>query len=68
DLDALLDIGKNMSGTTICVLSDSAAAPTASSIQKFRDEYIAHIRDGVCPFDKHDLAPTHPEPEVEIVH
>ena len=53
DLEALLDIGKNMSGTTICVLSDSAAAPTASSIQKFRDEYIAHIRDGVCPFGKH---------------
>jgi NADH-quinone oxidoreductase subunit F len=49
DLDALLDLGKNMSGTTICVLSDSAAAPTASSIQKFRDEYIGHIRDGVCP-------------------
>lgn len=52
DLDALLDIGKLMTGTTICVLSDSAAAPTASSIQKFRDEYLAHIRDGVCPFSK----------------
>jgi NADH-quinone oxidoreductase subunit F len=48
DLDALLDLGKNMSGTTICVLSDSAAAPTASSIQKFKDEYLSHIRDGVC--------------------
>ena len=56
DLDALLDIGKNMSGTTICVLSDSAAAPTASSIQKFRDEYLAHIRDGECPFGKHEMA------------
>jgi NADH-quinone oxidoreductase subunit F len=49
DMDALLDLGKNMTGTTICVLSDSAAAPTASSIQKFRDEYLGHIRDGVCP-------------------
>jgi NADH-quinone oxidoreductase subunit F len=49
DLAALLDLGKNMTGTTICVLSDSAAAPTASSIQKFRDEYLGHIRDGVCP-------------------
>jgi len=48
DLDALLDLGKNMSGTTICVLSDSAAAPTASSIKKFKDEYLSHIRDGVC--------------------
>jgi len=49
DLDLLLDIGQNMTGTTICVLSDSAAAPVASSIKKFRDEYLAHIRDGVCP-------------------
>jgi len=48
DLDLLLDIGQNMSGTTICVLSDSAAAPVASSIRKFREEYLAHIRDGVC--------------------
>jgi NADH-quinone oxidoreductase subunit F len=33
-----------MTGTTICVLSDSAAAPVASSIHKFRDEYIARMR------------------------
>ena len=43
DLDALLEIGSNMTGTTICVLSDSAAAPVASSIEKFRDEYLALI-------------------------
>ena len=48
DLDVLLDVGQNMTGTTICVLSDSAAAPVASSIKKFRDEYLAHIRDGAC--------------------
>ena len=44
DLDTLLDVGRNMTGTTICVLSDSAAAPVASSIEKFRDEYMARIR------------------------
>ena len=43
DLDVLLDLGRNMTGTTICVLSDSAAAPVASSIAKFRDEYLALI-------------------------
>jgi NADH-quinone oxidoreductase subunit F len=37
-----------MTGTTICVLSDSAAAPIVSSIQKFRDEYLGHIREGRC--------------------
>jgi NADH-quinone oxidoreductase subunit F len=44
DLDHLLALGSNMTGTTICVLSDSAAAPVASSIAKFKDEYLALIR------------------------
>jgi NADH-quinone oxidoreductase subunit F len=44
DLDHLLELGSNMTGTTICVLSDSAAAPVASSIAKFKDEYLALIR------------------------
>ncbi len=46
DLDTLLELGNQMTGTTICVLSDSAAAPVASSIQKFRDDYLALIRRG----------------------
>jgi NADH-quinone oxidoreductase subunit F len=41
DLDTLLDISANMTGTTICVLSDSVAAPVVSSIQKFREDYLA---------------------------
>jgi NADH-quinone oxidoreductase subunit F len=49
DLDTLLELGRNMTGTTICVLSDSAAAPVASSIAKFKDEYLGHIHDGACP-------------------
>ncbi len=44
DLDTLLDMSDQMTGTTICVLSDSAAAPVVSSIEKFRDEYLALIR------------------------
>jgi NADH-quinone oxidoreductase subunit F len=46
DLTTLLDISENMTGRTICVLSDAAAAPIVSSIQKFRDEYLALIRRG----------------------
>lgn len=46
DLDTLLDLGRQMTGTTICVLSDSAAAPIESSIAKFRDDYLALIRRG----------------------
>ncbi|CAN5684523.1 NADH-quinone oxidoreductase subunit NuoF [soil metagenome] len=46
DLDTLLDISDNMTGKTICVLSDAAAAPIVSSIHKFRDDYLALIRRG----------------------
>ncbi len=46
DLDTLLSMSRQMTGTTICVLSDSAAAPVVSSIEKFKDEYLALVRRG----------------------
>jgi len=46
DLDTLREVTQQMVGTTICVLSDSVAAPVQSSIEKFRDEYLALIRRG----------------------
>jgi NADH-quinone oxidoreductase subunit F len=46
DLDTLLDLSDNMAGKTICVLPDAAAAPIVSSINKFRDDYLALIRRG----------------------
>src|SRR5689334_18425751 len=44
DLDTLLDIGENMTGKTICVLSDSCATPVASGIKKFRADFEALIK------------------------
>jgi NADH-quinone oxidoreductase subunit F len=49
DLDTLLDIGENMTGKTICVLSDSCAVPVASGIRKFRADFEAHITGKRCP-------------------
>ena len=46
DLDTLIELTDQMTGTTICVLSDSVAAPVQSSIVKFKDEYLALIRRG----------------------
>jgi NADH-quinone oxidoreductase subunit F len=43
DLDTLLEIGEQMSGKTICVLSDSCATPVASGLKKFRHEFEAKI-------------------------
>ncbi|HUF25872.1 MAG TPA: NADH-quinone oxidoreductase subunit NuoF [Gemmatimonadaceae bacterium] len=39
DLDTLLDVSENMTGKTICVLSDSCATPVVSGIRKFRHEF-----------------------------
>jgi NADH-quinone oxidoreductase subunit F len=43
DFQLLLDLSENMTGKTICVLSDSCAAPVVSGIQKFRSEFEAYI-------------------------
>ena len=43
DLDLLLDLAENMTGKTICVLSDSCAAPVVSGIKKFRGEFEDYI-------------------------
>ena len=43
DLDTLLSLADNMTGKTICVLSDSCAAPVVSGLQKFRPEFEALI-------------------------
>jgi NADH-quinone oxidoreductase subunit F len=43
DFQLLLDLSDNMTGKTICVLSDSCAAPVVSGIEKFRDEFEAYI-------------------------
>lgn len=44
DLDLLLELAEQMTGKTICVLSDSCAAPVVSGIKKFRDEFEAYIK------------------------
>ena len=43
DLDLLLDLAENMTGKTICVLSDSCAAPVVSAIKRFRGEFEDYI-------------------------
>jgi NADH-quinone oxidoreductase subunit F len=43
DLDTLLGIAEDMTGKTICVLSDSCATPVVSGINKFREDFEALI-------------------------
>ncbi|MFE7225791.1 NADH-quinone oxidoreductase subunit NuoF [Nocardioides sp. NPDC057577] len=51
DLDLLLDQCDNILGRSFCALGDGATSPITSSIQYFRDEYLAHLEQGGCPFD-----------------
>ena len=61
DLDLLMDVCDNISPgvswppqqTTICVLGPSIPSSIASGIRMFRDEFLAHITGGGCPFGGH---------------
>jgi NADH-quinone oxidoreductase subunit F len=50
DLDTLLDLSDNILGRSFCALGDGATSPVSSSIQFFRDEYLAHVNGHGCPF------------------
>jgi NADH-quinone oxidoreductase subunit F len=50
DLQVLLDTCDNIFGRSFCALGDGATSPVVSSIQYFRDEYVAHIEQAGCPF------------------
>jgi NADH-quinone oxidoreductase subunit F len=51
DLDQMLDQCDNILGRSFCALADGAVSPISSSIQFFREEYLAHLQRGGCPFD-----------------
>jgi NADH-quinone oxidoreductase subunit F len=41
-----------MLGRTFCPLGDAAAMPTLSFVDKFRDEFEAHLDGRPCPFEQ----------------
>ncbi|MBI5675037.1 MAG: NADH-quinone oxidoreductase subunit NuoF [Nitrospirae bacterium] len=49
DIELLLELGNSIKLTSLCGLGMSAPNPVLSTIRFFRDEYEAHIRDGICP-------------------
>jgi NADH-quinone oxidoreductase subunit F len=50
ELDLLLDVCDRILGKCLCPLGDAAAMPIASYVDRFRDEFQAHIDAGACPF------------------
>ena len=49
DLELLEELAQTIKNTALCGLGQSAPNPVLSTIQNFRDEYLAHIRDKKCP-------------------
>jgi NADH-quinone oxidoreductase subunit F len=51
DIDLIGDISKNILGRTFCPLGDAAAMPTIAFVEKFRDEFEAHLDGKPCPYE-----------------
>ena len=51
DIDNMKYLADNMLGRTFCPLGDAAAMPIISYIQKFREEFEAHLNGQPCPFE-----------------
>src|SRR5580765_5665155 len=52
DITLIGDLAKNMLGRTFCPLGDAAAMPTISFVEKFRDEFEAHLDGNPCPYER----------------
>jgi NADH-quinone oxidoreductase subunit F len=50
DLDLLDSVGDNILGKVLCALGEFAVYPVASYLGKWRDEFVAHVEQGGCPF------------------
>ncbi len=51
DIALIGDVARNMLGRTFCPLGDAAAMPAISFVEKFADEFEAHLDGAPCPFD-----------------
>ncbi len=49
DLDTLESLGNMIKDTSLCGLGQTAPNPVLSTLKHFREEYIAHVVDKVCP-------------------
>jgi NADH-quinone oxidoreductase subunit F len=50
DLDLLLSVSDEISGKVLCALGDFSVSPVVATVKQFRDEYLAHLTEGKCPF------------------
>ena len=49
DLDKMEELCYYIKENSLCGLGQSAPNPVLSTLKYFRDEYVAHVRDKICP-------------------
>ncbi|QGG48602.1 NADH-quinone oxidoreductase subunit NuoF [Heliorestis convoluta] len=49
DLDMLVELGHDIQEASLCGLGQTAPNPVLSTLEYFRDEYEAHIKEKRCP-------------------
>ena len=49
DIEKLEVLANTIKKASVCGLGQTAPNPVLSTIKYFRDEYVAHIKDGKCP-------------------
>ena len=49
DLDKMEELCYHLKSSSLCALGQTAPNPVLSTMKFFRDEYIAHVVDKVCP-------------------
>ena len=49
DIDELESLGNMIKKTSLCGLGQTAPNPVLSTLKHFREEYIAHVTDHLCP-------------------
>ena len=49
DLDMIDQIAEQACGRTICVFAEAFSWPAQSYLKKFKDEFVAHVKQGRCP-------------------
>ncbi len=49
DIDRLIQLGQTIQNASLCGLGQTAPNPVLSTLNYFKEEYLAHVVDGRCP-------------------
>ena len=62
EVPLLLQLSDNIEGHCLCPLGDSIAMTTRAFVQRFREEFDEHVRQGGCTCPESSLRSLYPSP------